>query len=152
MIVAVLSDQPLRMSPMSRVPWHPWRALREHPEITQVFEEEPGRLGSWCQVSRHVRLHPELTQAERRCTLTHELIHAERGDTSCDPSVHREAARRLIATRDLLAAVAFYGEDWPAVAEELWVDEDTLQVRLDTAHPAEKGALRRTLALREESA
>lgn len=149
--MTVVSVSATKMPGMSS-PWHPWRALRQRPEIRQVWEHELGLLGSWCDRARVIRLHPGLSQAERRCTLTHELIHAERGDTSCDGSVHREAARRLIPLGALLHAVAFYGEDWPAVADELWVDLDTLQVRLTSAHPAERGALRRTLALREESA
>lgn len=133
-------------------PWHPWRALRQRTDVRQLWEHEPGLLGSWCERTREIRLHPDLSQAERRCTLTHELIHAERGDTSCDESVHREAARRLIKIGPLLSAVAFYGEDWPAVAEELWVDEDTLRIRLASAHPSERGALSRCLVLRAESA
>lgn len=148
----MMSEAAISMPAMSLHAWNPWRALRARSDIEQMWEHEPGLLGSWCEHTRRIRLHPGLSQAERRCTLTHELIHAERGDTTCDGSVHREAARRLIPLHDLLRVIAFYGENWASVAEDLWVDQETLEIRLDTAHPAEKGAIRRTLVLREESA
>ncbi len=95
---------------------------------------------------------PDQNQAERRCTAAHEAIHAERGDTSCYSAVHREAARRLIDVRRLGEALAFYEGDLVQVAEELWVDLDTLRTRLDHLHPAERGYLQRRLSMREESA
>lgn len=91
-------------------------------------------------------------QAERRCTATHELIHAERGDTTCDPSVHQEAARRLIDIKALGEALAFYDGDLHQVADELWVDHETLAVRLNHLHPSERGYLRRRMSMREETA
>lgn len=99
-------------------------------------------------------LDPRQLQAERRCTAMHELIHAERGHHGCQPgpvemSVHKEAARRLISIHALVDALVFYGEDWAAVAEECWVDEETLHTRREHLHPAERGYLLRRLAALE---
>ena len=85
-----------------------------------------------------------LTVAERRCTLTHELIHLERGDTGhqsdkVERLVEREAARRLIPFDNLLEA------DWAQplekIADDLWVDEATLEVRLATLSEPERSRL-----------
>lgn len=141
--------------PLSTFPnvFHPWRAIRVRKDIEVRWEREaPGILGSWCEWSKTMRLNPTQNQRERRCTAAHELIHAERGDTTCDPSVHREAARRLIDLEALGEALATYGEDAAQVADELWVDEDTLRTRLQHLHPSERGYLRRRLAMREETA
>ena len=75
-----------------------------------------------------------LTVAEARCTLAHELIHLERGHSTCQPpdveaDVAREAARRLIPI-DELAAVLAQARNELETAEMLWVDVDTLRTRL----------------------
>lgn len=136
--------------------FHPWRALRALPEVTQrwvAFEDD--RLGTWCKRRREIELDDSMNQAERRCTLTHELIHRERGDDGhpeCHPAVHKEAARRLISIEALVDAALFHGDDTSQLAEALWVDEVTLITRLQHLHPAERGYLRRRLAKREASA
>jgi len=105
---------------------------------------------------RHIRMAKDQLQVERRCTLTHELIHIERGDQGCEAraedAVRRETARRLIPIRALGDAVVFWGDDLAALADELWVDEDTMQTRLDTLHPSERGYLKRRVALRDGAA
>jgi hypothetical protein len=67
----------------------------------------------------------DLIQVERRCTLTHELIHIEQGHTRCQDAVvewkvRKETARRLISMegvrRHLPWALSF-GE----LADDLWV-------------------------------
>lgn len=125
--------------------FHPWRALREQAGVSLRWERLPGALGWWCARTATITLHPDQGQAERRCTLTHELIHAERGDVDCDGQVHREAARRLIDVRALGEAIAFHGADLVHVADELWVDVDTLTTRLEHLHPAERGYLKARL-------
>ncbi|MFI5426108.1 hypothetical protein [Aeromicrobium sp. UC242_57] len=92
-----------------------------------------------------------MTQAERRSTLTHELIHHERGP--CSPGsedreeliVDREAARRLIDIRKLGETLAWAGSHEEA-ADELWVDVPTLMTRLAALHPAERAYLKQRLA------
>ena len=75
-----------------------------------------------------------LDQVERRCTLTHELIHIERQHTGCQPpavedSVRAEAARRLISTEDLANALRWSTAPLE-VADELWVTPQVLEDRL----------------------
>ena len=75
-----------------------------------------------------------LDQVERRCTLTHELIHIERQHIGCQPEVieervRAEAARRLIPI-DALAAALSWSTSPLEVAEELWVTPTVLEDRL----------------------
>ncbi|BBZ85105.1 hypothetical protein MA5S0422_3942 [Mycobacteroides abscessus 5S-0422] len=84
-----------------------------------------------------------LTQAERRSTLTHELIHVDRGIA---PVIHRAreehyvdvlAARRLIPLPALLRGLQWTNDDYE-LAEELWTDVHTVRVRRQTLTPAER--------------
>ena len=66
------------------------------------------------QQGRRIWLCRTLTQAERRCTLTHELVHRERGPVPRDPAaaaaeeraVDEIAARRLITLGSLVDGLA----------------------------------------------
>jgi hypothetical protein len=150
--VTVLSDPCLKVQEV----WHPWRTIRSRSDITVRWHRLDDRLGEWCEETRTITLDPRQLQRERRCTATHEVIHAERGDRCGDPKteehVRRETARRLIPIGALGDAYLFWGHDLPALAEELWVDEDVLLTRLNTLHPSERGYLRRCVALREGTA
>lgn len=137
--------------------YHPWRAIRARSDVKVRWEPRAGILGGWCARTRTLIFHPDQTQAERRCTAAHELVHIEHGhvgecDERTDQLVHREAARRLIPIRDLADAVLFYEDDLDGMAEHLWVDHDTLKTRLDHLHPAERGLLKRALAMKEQTA
>lgn len=77
---------------------------------------------------------PRMNQVERRCVLTHELVHIELGHRGCQPSaverdVRAEAAYRLIRLEDLLS-----GSVWALgpseLADELWVTDMVLHDRL----------------------
>jgi hypothetical protein len=91
------------------------------------------------QLGDRIWLSRILTQAERRCTLTHELVHRERGPVPEDPLaaareervVEEISARRLI-TLDALVDGLRWTRQPHELAERLWVDEPTLDVRLDT--------------------
>ncbi|MGA5467141.1 hypothetical protein [Mycobacterium sp. NPDC050041] len=100
------------------------------------------------QLGRRIWLCATLTQAERRCTLTHELVHRERGPMPVEPiAAAREerlvdeiAARRLITTPALVDALRWTRH--PAeLADHLWVDEPTLQTRMTTLDPLEVAEL-----------
>lgn len=138
--------------------FHPWRHL-SRTDIRQIFEAEPDLLGSWDLPERTIRLHPKLSQVQRRCTLTHELVHAElehdgEQDAYTEALVSAEAARRLIPIRALAEAALIFEDDISGIADHLWVDEDTLHARLDRRfmHPSEAGYLARRLAAKERSA
>lgn len=124
--------------------WNPWGEVgRRWPRIDIVW---------WLKLPGGVRglvdgdtiwLCRSLTQAERRCTLTHELVHLERGITEHPDEervVDAAAARRLITLPALAAALRWTRQ--PAeLADALWVDEPTLRTRMDTLDPIEVAEL-----------
>ena len=104
-----------------------------------------------CRWSRKaILLDIRLSRIEERCTLTHEIVHAERGPfprwaiAREEAAVNAEAARRLIPLDALGEALAW--SPHPAVAaEELDVDPPTLEALLRNLAAAEVEALRRRL-------
>lgn len=92
---------------------------------------------------------PRQTQAERRCTLAHELAHIELGHVGgCTAREEREAsvlaAQWLIRLEHLADALA-WTQDPHELAWELWVDLDTLNTRLEHLRPSELQYLQRRL-------
>ena len=89
---------------------------------------------------------PNDSSPERRSTLAHELIHAERGDESCCSSWHEgkqeravdELAARALISLDRLAEALRWSLDEHELAEDLWVDVATVRTRLDRLSPTEK--------------
>jgi len=113
--------------------------------------------GLYDAVTHTVWLDNRLTRVQRRCTLEHELVHAERGDTALpDPVanakqeqlVHREASRRLIPIDQLGDALKWTIEA-RELAECLEVDLPTLQTRLDALGAAERAYLEEIARRRE---
>lgn len=89
---------------------------------------------------------PRLNQVERRCVLTHELVHLEHGHRGCQPpaveiAVRREAARRLVRMEHLAAALP-WAQDCDELADELWVTPMVLADRYDGLTETEMAALR----------
>jgi hypothetical protein len=116
--------------------FNPWRTLRRRPDVTVLFGDPgPGVLGCIDYETRTITLAPDLLQAELRTTLTHELVHLERGPAPTgggpreETTVELEAARRLISIGELVSAVR-WTDDVHELAVELWVDEPAVQVRL----------------------
>jgi len=90
--------------------FHPWRhlaATQPDLHVTCAATLRPGRMGVWCSPVE-IALSRLLGQAERRCIITHEVVHVERGPVSADPRlaareevvVDEIAARRLIPLED----------------------------------------------------
>lgn len=138
---------------MSR--WHPWRALGRLSHVIVEWTDDlpPDVLGDTDGVT-HIRIATGQLQTERRCTITHELVHVEQGHIGCcdqraEGQVRREAARRLITIAALSEAAVFHGDDLEGLADDLWVDLDTLLTRLNHLHPSERGYLRRRIERRE---
>ncbi|MET3349599.1 UNVERIFIED_ORG: hypothetical protein ABID57_001271 [Arthrobacter sp. UYEF1] len=80
-----------------------------------------------------------LDQVERRCTLTHELIHIERKHIGCQTAsveleVCLETARRLIPI-DALAKALRWSTCPYELADELWVTPHVLNDRLRSLSP-----------------
>lgn len=119
---------------MSR--YSPWAELASLPGIQVLYEEIEDCWGFYDHATETIHLDSRLNQAERRCTLTHELIHAHGRDKAehVTPAVERrvenEAARRLIPL-DALADILRWAPNEHVVADALWVDVDTVRNRLD---------------------
>jgi hypothetical protein len=134
--------------------WDPWRAVARRPEVTVVFGDPgEGNVGVVDLRARVITLCPTLLQDERRSTLTHELVHLERG-SPCGPGdweereVARVAAARIISLPDLVEAVK-WSDHVDEQALELWVDEDTVRVRLRHLTDRERAELDRARAARD---
>ncbi|MFH5209218.1 hypothetical protein ACHIPZ_13590 [Antrihabitans sp. NCIMB 15449] len=120
--------------------WHPWRALRDdHPRMDVAFPhiDVVGCYGR--RNGSRIEIESTSNQAERRCTLTHEIIHVERGPVPKHPYfgpqeeriVRRLTAERLIELEPLVDALAW--NRWQVDADtagDLWVDLPTLVTRV----------------------
>jgi len=140
------------------MPYDPWRdASQNWPHVQVVIERMAGDLlGEVRDGGQLIALRAGTSDAQRRCTLTHELVHLERGLLECGPwsqreelLVHDEVARRLIPLGALAAAIRTSGtaEDLPALAQSLDVDSETLQLRFTRLDRSEHRLLRRSLIL-----
>lgn len=139
---------------------HPWRFLGEHlPHWRVRFVDRHsgvfpvGRLGLTLHHRHEIWLADGMNVADRRCTIAHETGHVLRGPAPSwrtlyeEGLVDRQAARLLLpSVRRIGHALAWTGADYEAAAEELWVDEDMLNVRLSTLAPREATRLREQLA------
>lgn len=139
---------------------HPWRRLRGLPHWDVVWCDLPaGVLGATDHEARQILMQRGLLQAQRRSTLCHELEHVERGPLPVDDvlaareeaAVEQAAARRLISLEALGEALA-WSRGLAECADELWVDEGLLEVRLRHLHPAERQYLKRRLEHDESAA
>lgn len=131
---------------------HPWRAFRSLTDWTLRWARLPDDVwGETCHETKTVTLHVDLTQAERRCTIAHEMEHIWRGEVPHGREAYEEAivdrrtARVMLPDiREVGEALAFSPNLYDA-ANELWVDEFVLHERLTSLHPSERAYLRRRL-------
>jgi transcriptional regulator with GAF, ATPase, and Fis domain len=131
----------------------PWHEFRTFSDWALHWARLPADLlGVTDFRARTVTLDSRLLQAERRCTVAHEVEHIRLGPVPADPvlaareeaAIDRTVARKLIEIDDLGDALA-WASSLAEAAQELWVDEDTLTARLRHLHPAEVHYLRRRL-------
>ncbi|MGV5046843.1 hypothetical protein [Rhodococcus pyridinivorans] len=137
--------------------WHPWRHIAQHHphiRVTCNYKLPPGYDGLLTEDG--IYIDRRLTQAERRCTLTHEIIHLERGAPPDHPhfAAYEEhivevlAARRLIAIPRLIDGL-LWTQHPHELADELWVDVDTLTTRVQHLTREERAHIIRELAERQ---
>ena len=129
-----------------RARYDPWHDLAVNwPEVDVVIEPMGGRLLGLLRYPV-IALRAGTSAAQRRCTLTHEIVHLERGIGDCGPwsgreelLVHREVARRLVPLAELAAAVRDLGGSavLAELAQALDVDSETARLRLDMLSSAE---------------
>ena len=132
-------------------PYDPWRDLGERwPEIEVVTRPMSGRLLGELRYPV-IALRAGTSAAQRRCTLTHEIVHLDRGVTDCGPwaareelRVDAEVGRRLLPLPVLIAAIRDVGgtHDLGAVAAVADVDTATLRLRLDLLGRADRARIR----------
>lgn len=124
--------------------FHPWRVLRSLTGVTLHVVELPGTMRGAIH-DGHVWIDRRLLQAERRCTLTHELVHLAHGhhgaqDADTEARVQAEAAKLLIPIETLANALR-WTRDVTELAEECWVDERTITARLNGLTSVERAML-----------
>lgn len=123
--------------------YSPWAHAAAHPHLTITHTDLPAGIAGLTD-GRTIWISRRLTQAGRRCTLAHELVHIERGTTAVDEreerTVDQIAAARLIPLPALMDVARWTGCKVEA-AEELWVDRTMLTARLNTLTPAERAAV-----------
>jgi Zn-dependent peptidase ImmA (M78 family) len=134
----------------------PYRALGALGVDLTLASLDDDLMGDYEHDRRLVRLARGMRQTERRCTAAHEYVHAVRGDLpSCsawherkqERAVERVAARLLIPLEEL-ARASLWSDDIAELADDLWVDVDTLRQRLRDLRPDERAYLARYRAER----
>jgi hypothetical protein len=139
--------------------YSPWRELAMT-DLSLVWRRLEGLDSYFDPHLREVGMDPRLNQSERRCALTHELIHAERADSAiADPvlaakqerAVDCEAARRLISL-DALTDALMWTAHRRELADTLGVDVPTAYCRLSHLTELELNYIRGRWAAREASA
>lgn len=128
---------------------HPWRALRalgDLWELVWTHDLPDGELGLTSHSERRIYLAHGQDQVERRCTIDHEVEHARRGEVPAHLQAREErlideiSARRLIPL-ECLADAMLWSDDEHQIADELWVDTDTLRARMFSLTSDETAAL-----------
>lgn len=136
---------------------HPWRKLREeYPHITVVWDDTlPDGVAGYWDGETTIYLDPRLTQRARRSTIEHETAHVDRGFVPTDAVllareeavVDELAARNLITIEALIDALRWCrGVIGAELADEVWTDQHTLNVRLAALSPAERTRIESALA------
>jgi len=125
--------------------YHPWDELRKLAHITLFWANLPDTRPAETDGTHRIWMSRILDQFERRCVLTHELVHIEWGHTgrvspAMEAKVCAEAARRLIPLQALIR-VRFWARSHDEAAEDLWVTPQVLQDRLTNLTPAEQSAI-----------
>lgn len=129
---------------------HPWRMLRSLPHITLAWHDGPPD-GRFIHETMTLTLRRGMTQAKRRTVVHHELLHYFRGPVwkswreAEEASLEVASARELIDIRKLGEAMA-WAHCEEEVADELFVDEELVRVRLTHLHPAERAYLQERLS------
>ena len=127
--------------------WHPWRILRDHyPEVQVVTTHRLPNGVHGLLAGTTIWICCSLNQVQRRCALTHELIHYVRGvfpiDLSEEAVVEKYTALQLIPFADLLHALRWNRHPDPEeLADDLWVTVDVLATRINNLNPIEVAEL-----------
>ncbi|WP_134740028.1 hypothetical protein [Nocardioides sp. 503] len=134
---------------------HPWRVFSTLTEWKLEWTDDlpAGTLGRTEFDAKRVLLANGMDQAERRCTIAHETQHILRGPYPAhrrlyeELTIDRKVSRLLIpSVRKIGHALAFHRADVEQAADELWVDEPILNVRLSSLAPRERAYMAEQMA------
>lgn len=125
--------------------------------LVQEADLPIGVLGLCDFDSRTIWLRIDIHHVQRRCTLMHELVHAERGRPAQNARaksreerlVEHTAAKRLIPLPALAGALQATRET-QVLAGELEVDEPILAARVEALSPLERTFLERIVEQLED--
>ena len=119
----------------------PYALLAGMPHLTlEVHRLPDDEMGRWIPSLHTIVLDDRLDQAERRCTLVHEMVHHMSGDqlSGLPPELAlmqerlcKERTARLLIALPALADAMAWSEHAEEIADHLWVDEPTLWDRLE---------------------
>lgn len=133
-------------------PWHRLRSLRGW-ELRWHRPEDDPDAGFTLFDEKVISLRDDLSADERRCTLLHECLHAERGPTLVgvleqreELRVRRETARLLLPSIQEVSEALAWAHSLAEAAGELRVDVGVLRDRLRWLDPAESAYLGRRSA------
>lgn len=116
--------------------FQPWGKLRELAHIAIIWTRPHSHASAATDGTSRIWLDPTLTQVEKRCALTHELVHIKYGHRGCQPlGVEREVCfetARLLISFNHLERHAGWARSLGELAEELSVTEEVLIDRLMT--------------------
>jgi hypothetical protein len=132
-----------------RPPHHPWRRFGELTDWSLRWAElPPGVMGLTCHGTRTVTLALGMSQAERRCTIAHETEHILRGPVPAhdvgreELAIDRRVATLLIPrVGEVMDAMVRARGHLETAADELWVDDCLLRVRLGSLSELERARL-----------
>lgn len=133
---------------------HPWRRLRGlvEWELRWHAPDEDPDPGFTLFDEQAISLRTDLSWEERRCTVLHECLHAERGPAlegvlaeREERAVRRETARLMLPDIRAVGEALAWALSPEECAEELQVDVGVLRDRLRWLHPAERHYLTRRL-------
>lgn len=127
-----------------RYVFDPWEIIEQSPHLTVHTTRLHGIAGA-TDGAAHIWLDDRLTETERRCTLTHELVHVQAGhhghQSECvEWRVRERAARLLLPVEVLVPWRGWDGSLWH-LAEDLHVTEAVLRDRLRTVSAGERAVL-----------
>lgn len=124
----------------------PWKIVAAHPWLAVVHQDMPDHKPGATDGHSTIWLSDRLSQRERRCVLTHELVHLQHGHSDCQPraiemQVRMETATLLIPWDRLIREVPACASV-NTLAEDLGVTDLVLMDRLQGLSPERLELLR----------
>ena len=120
----------------------PWDTLRRLPNVRVSWVDIPDGSRGRTDGLATIWLHRGQQQAERRCGLTHELVHLHEEHVGCQPARIEWAVRvrtaRLLINTDQLTRALLWTPHVSELAEELWVTTDVVRDRLASITDSER--------------